>query len=225
MTERVNATGLYVSLADRAYEALLSDITEGRLPPGSLLDRRSLAERLGMSTIPVLEAIRRLEKDGLVESRPRWPARVRVHDARFVEGEYAVREALEAQAARLCVERATDGDLREMEEMGRRVDRLLSDRVADPEEGQRLHLRFHVRLAELSRCPALVEQIDMINRRVLMRRRWSRATLSRSLPDDWHARIPAIIAGRDVLKADEAARVHVRRGLADELAALKMMGL
>lgn len=223
MTQRT--ANEYTSLADQAYTELLGDITEGRMTPGSVLDRRTIAERLGMSTIPVLEAIRRLEKDGLVESRPRWPARVRVHDADFIRGEYAIREALEAQVARMCVERASDEELEALTFEGREVDELLSDKSSSEEKARQRHLEFHMGLAELTECRALIEQLEMINLRILMRRQWTRATLVSDYPDDWHARIPLAIATREPSTADEAARAHVRRGLKEELAAIERMGL
>ena len=208
MGRKAASNGSYVSLADRAYERLLSEITTGKLSPGAVLDRRSIAERLSMSTIPVLEAIRRLEKDGLIESRARWPARVKVHDAESIRGEYDVREALAAQAARLCAAHATDDELDDLEGIAREAHRLLADPQAAADEGGREHMRFHERLAELTRCPTLIELLEMINRRVLMRRNWTRASLHSSRPPDWHARIVAAIRSRDALKADEAARAR-----------------
>ena len=60
-----------------------------------------------MSVLPVSEALRRLEEDGLVESRPRAGTRVRVPSESDVRDLYELREALESQAARLFAERAT----------------------------------------------------------------------------------------------------------------------
>ena len=57
------------SLADQAYEAIRGEILRGQLRPGTPLSRRRLALEMGMSVIPVTDALRRLEGDGLVESR------------------------------------------------------------------------------------------------------------------------------------------------------------
>src|SRR5262249_61202927 len=58
------------TLADQAYAAVREDILRGRLRPGAALSRRRIAEELGMSLLPVAEALRRLEDDRLVESPP-----------------------------------------------------------------------------------------------------------------------------------------------------------
>lgn len=60
-----------------AYALLRDDILCGRLAPGERLVRKALAERLGVSTIPVIEALYMLEIDGYVENRALAGCRVR----------------------------------------------------------------------------------------------------------------------------------------------------
>ena len=60
-----------MSLSDKAYHAVRDEILRGQLRPGTPLSRRRLARQLGMSVLPVTDALRRLEGDGLVESRAR----------------------------------------------------------------------------------------------------------------------------------------------------------
>ncbi|MGI6877648.1 GntR family transcriptional regulator [Microbacterium sp. gxy059] len=88
-------------VADRAFEAIHAAILDGDLPPGAPLRIRSLADELGTSMMPVREAIRRLEEQGLIVSSPYRGAVVRG----FTPGEmldvYAVRRLLEVEAARL----------------------------------------------------------------------------------------------------------------------------
>lgn len=213
----------YVPLSQRAYEALLGEIVDGTLPPGTRLDRQSIAKRLEMSAIPVLEALRLLEKDGLVECRPKWPARVKIQDAKFIRGEYVLREALESQAARLCAENAAEEQLAQLAEVAPKVDDALIRHETDPETGWQTHLEFHMLVARASGCAALARQLEMINLRLIIRRNWKRAWLVNPEPD-WHLKLAKAIASRDILAADEAARIHVRRGLEGELAALKSMG-
>ena len=83
------------------------EILRGQLRPGTPLSRRRLARQLGMSVLPVTDALRRLEGDGLVESRARAGTRVRVPSEKDVRELYELREALETQSARLFAERAT----------------------------------------------------------------------------------------------------------------------
>src|SRR4051812_30806534 len=95
------------SLAARAYLEIRNKILKGDLPVGEALSRRKLALDLGISVPPITEALQRLEREGLLESKPRVGTRVRVPTPRDVEDRSLVREALETQAARLFAERAT----------------------------------------------------------------------------------------------------------------------
>src|SRR6202034_2500358 len=81
-------------------------IIRGELAIGQVISRRKLATELGMSFLPVTEALIRLENEGLLESRPRAGTRVKVPTRQDVEGHYVMREALETQAAMLFAERA-----------------------------------------------------------------------------------------------------------------------
>src|SRR2546421_9533779 len=96
------------SLASEAYVVVRQRILRGQLAMGQIISRRKLAAELGMSFLPVSEALLRLEIEGLLESRPRAGTRVRIPTQQDVRGHYVVREALEMQAARLFSEVATD---------------------------------------------------------------------------------------------------------------------
>ncbi len=108
-----------VSLADEAYLAVRDEILRGQLGPGTPLSRRRLATQLGMSVLPVSDALKRLEEDGLVETRARAGTRVKVPTRSDVRELYELREALETQAARLFAERATAVHRRELLSPGR----------------------------------------------------------------------------------------------------------
>lgn len=200
----------YKPLSIQAYEAILADITEGTLRPGARLNRKELSERLGMSTIPVLEALRLLEKDGLVECPPKWPARVRIQDAEFIREDYVLREALESQAARLAAENATDEQLGELVEIGRRVDESLWKGDLEDADDWRSHVDFHMMIARLSGCQALARQLEMVNLRLIMRRNWKATPPSFVVERDYHTEFAEAIATRDIEVADRATRAHVR---------------
>src|SRR5947207_12295716 len=95
------------SLAHEAYRVVRQRIMRGELSLGQVISRRKLATELGMSFLPVSEALQRLEVEGLLESRPRAGTRVRIPTRAEVRGHFVVREALEAQAARLFTHFAT----------------------------------------------------------------------------------------------------------------------
>jgi DNA-binding GntR family transcriptional regulator len=136
-----------VSLSERAYAAIREEILRGQLRPGTPLSRRRLARELGMSVLPVTDALRRLEVDGLVESRARAGTRVRVPSDADIHALYELREALETQAARLFARKATPAERLELKVLAGQVDTLFSRFPAsdDPDFRFRVHSQ-HVRL-------------------------------------------------------------------------------
>src|SRR5574340_1279013 len=114
------------SLADTAYARIRDKILGGQYTMGAPLSRRPLATELGMSFIPITEALQRLRRDGLVESKPRSGTRVRIPSAGEILGQYVVREALETQAARLFAELAGARQKRELAKAAKHVDALFA---------------------------------------------------------------------------------------------------
>src|SRR6202158_1305408 len=88
-----------VSLSEQAYYTIRERILKGVIALGAPLSRRKLAAELGMSLLPVAEALQALESDGLVESRPRVGTRVCLPTAEEIYARYQVREAFESQSA------------------------------------------------------------------------------------------------------------------------------
>src|SRR5688572_32303168 len=110
------------SLAAEAYVFVRQRILRGDLALGQVISRRKLAAELGMSFLPVSEALLRLEFEGLLESRPRAGTRVRIPSREDVRGHYILREALEVQAARLFAAVASAEERAELQELAAKVD-------------------------------------------------------------------------------------------------------
>src|SRR5438876_2627094 len=126
LTQRGMGASSPVSLSDRAYAAIREEILRGQLRPGTPLSRRRLARELGMSVLPVTDALRRLEVDGLVESRARAGTRVRVPSDADIHALYELREALETQSARLFAQKATPAERLELKVLAGQVDALFN---------------------------------------------------------------------------------------------------
>jgi DNA-binding GntR family transcriptional regulator len=92
-------------LVDQAYRALVAAISSGVLAPGQRITQEALAERLAVSRQPVLQALRLLKADGLVQDAPGRGLQVAPLDAALITQVYAVRGALDALAARLAAQR------------------------------------------------------------------------------------------------------------------------
>lgn len=98
------------TMSDRVYQELRDQILHGELEPGTRLVQRKLAAQFNTSSIPVLEAIRRLERDRLLVSQSKWGAEVNSWTLEDAEVAFGMREGMEGIAARLFVERATPGE-------------------------------------------------------------------------------------------------------------------
>jgi DNA-binding GntR family transcriptional regulator len=99
------------TLAESVTNRLRQLILDGQLPAGMPLRPTHLAPRLGVSVMPVREALRILGAEGLVSFTPRLGARVVELSEEDIEELYLVRGALEGLAARLAVTRMTEDDL------------------------------------------------------------------------------------------------------------------
>src|SRR5207247_7434108 len=133
------------SLAAEAYTFVKRRILRGELVMGQAISRRKLAAELGMSFLPVSEALLRLEFEGMLESRPRAGTRVRIPTREDVKGHYLVREILEAEAARRFAAHATRSERAGLMRMAARVDALSAKKDRGPYLA--LHYRLHSRIA------------------------------------------------------------------------------
>lgn len=199
------------TLANRVYRTLQREITTGQIRPGQRLVRREIARRLGVSPIPVIEALLRLEQDGLVESKPNCGARARAITPETVVNECMLREALECQIARLLAEGADEERLDDLETLARRLDSLMQR--ADPHSviGMELHMELHLRLAEYTGFPLLEQQLRGIWVRHLMQLNWLTAAIE-PVPEGWHLHLITALRRHDADAAEKAMREHVRFG-------------
>jgi DNA-binding GntR family transcriptional regulator len=205
------------SLAAEAYEFVKQRILRGELPMGQVISRRKIAAELGMSFLPVSEALLRLEFEGLLESRPRAGTRVRIPSREDVRGHYTVREALEVQAARLFAAVASAEDRVEVQRSAARVDAMSSS-----EQSLYLpaHEKLHRRIAEGARCPALSLAIEKTH---ALASTWYCLARDASDPTvaDRHERLVEILITGQPDDAAEAMRLHVNRGMQNAMDRLK----
>jgi DNA-binding GntR family transcriptional regulator len=218
---KVQHAGQPATLAQQVYEGLCQEITTGKLKPGELLSRRKIAASYGTSYIPVIEAMVRLENAGLIETESMQMARVSKLSVESIENTYVLREALETQAIRLACETATEQEIMELYRLAEDVDARVSKRDASrgktrDEKGPLLHWQFHRRIAEISRCPALVLELERIELRRRLRANWIYVP-GMTDPPRFHSRLVDAIKRRDPLAADAEMRPHTRTGLEKEL--------
>jgi DNA-binding GntR family transcriptional regulator len=197
------------SLSAEAYEVVRQRIARGELVLGQAISRRRLAAELGISFLPVTEALLRLEFEGLLESRPRAGTRVRIPSPQDVEGNYVVRQALETQAAILFAEVATTAERSELRRLAARVDALSVK--SDRPMYVTLHLKLHHRIAECARCDALREAIERTHALAMI---WF-CVMRAPSPDDSprrHQELVEEILSGDLMRIAAAVREHLAVG-------------
>jgi len=213
---RLDGTG--ESLSNRAYKQIRDEILSGDLCVGDVISRRRLAKRFKMSFLPITEALKCLETEGLVESRPRIGTRVRVPNEQDIRDSNVIREALESQAARLCAQNITDEEKKQLRTSARHLDELQKMSALEPADSRFLfsvhtyHMQFHMRIAELSRCLGLCRAIDK-EQVLIFNWLYDIAANRRTQPEEFHSTLAEALCSGDPLAADAAMRLHVRYGL------------
>ncbi len=135
------------------YEELRKNIIEGKIKPGEKIKISAVAKKFGLSEIPVREAIRSLESDGLVEFTPYIGAVVsKMDEKEFVET-YLIRIELEALATRLAAANLTSKDIDRLENLNRKM--ALAIEENKPEKLGPLNKKFHLRIYESAPYPTL----------------------------------------------------------------------
>src|SRR5712692_3961378 len=110
-----DAVARELTTQDLVLTSMREGILTAALPPGTRLRQERLAEMFGTSRIPVREALRALEYEGLVTSLPYRGFTVTELDADDIEEVYDLRILLESHAVRLAVPLITDEDLQILE--------------------------------------------------------------------------------------------------------------
>ncbi len=123
------------------YRRLRTMILDGVFPPGSMLSQVKLAESLGVSRIPLREALRMLQKEGLIEAEHNQRARVPSFEPAIVDSLYASRILLEALSIRLTVPQIDQSDVQALKQTLAELDEAAAHKDLDAWEEP--HRRFH----------------------------------------------------------------------------------
>ncbi|WP_429929662.1 GntR family transcriptional regulator [Agrobacterium vitis] len=143
------------TIAARIARVLAQRIVHGELQPGIRLAQDHIAEEFSVSQVPVREAFRRLEAQGLVVSLPRRGVRVASFDLKQVREVAEMRAALEVLALKHAAPHLTPALLDEAEAATSACDH--ADNVEDWEAANR---RFHRLIVSTCDMPRLLTAID-----------------------------------------------------------------
>lgn len=189
-------------LRDGVYERLREAIVDGTLGPGEKLKDTELENWLGVSRTPIREAIQRLERDGLVATRPNKSTIVTEFDPAATKSTWQVVSALHELAARLALPRLGTAELDELERAHKAFEAALDTNDAD--EALQADDDFHAVFVNASGNPVLAELLDQVTP---VLRRVERMRFQSSVARESIAQHADILDAARRGDADEAARI------------------
>ena len=196
------------TLTDQALKEIRDAIRSGKLKPGERLVEMQLAKEMQISRFPIREALRYLEKEGLVETKPFKGSQVAQFTEKDMEELYSLRSSLEELAVRILIENLDEKKIKELEtivqsmrkaSLNGKLDQMISE-----------DLRFHQTICELSGHRKLLE---------IWRTLESQLQVFLTIEKDFfetayqyvstHDPIMQAIKHRDINRAEKAIREHL----------------
>lgn len=197
------------TLGLRVKAEIRQKILSGEFAPGLRIRQEELAAQFGTSRVPVREALKQLESEGLVVIVPNsgvWIARVDIDEC--VEM-WKIRERIEPLALGESLPHLTDDDIRGLEEICKAI-----DDTTDVEEFLRLDRQFHLASYRATAMPTLIPMIERIWNTTQHYRRAYTMLLGRErfwIIQCEHGLLMEAIKRRDVEDSERALYSHIRR--------------
>jgi DNA-binding GntR family transcriptional regulator len=198
-------------LTERVCQGLRDAIVNGVLKPGERLVEERIAIQMGVSRVPVREALQALSAEGLVTSLPRRGMTVAVLTKQDVQEIYGLRSALECQAARTACRNISVSNLEDLRSLAQEMRR--SGVPRDTELLAAPDIAFHRRILEVSGNRRLLDawmgimsQIRLLQWHVLAARHLNVDNLVRN-----HEAIVDALQSGDPDTAERCLREHIER--------------
>lgn len=204
-----------LSRSERAYDQLTREVLRGRWQPGETLSTYALADEMQISRTPVLEALKRMESEGLIEIIPQVGCRVARPSTQSINELFAIRGVLEGLAAENAANQMTEIQLAKLGQTLQRMEQAAVSASTKDEAKElyyELHKEFHGEIVAGSGMPRLVQTTQGIW--ALLQYQFSRLPTTAdgmmSANQD-HRAIYAALRRRGPEQARLEAEQHVRR--------------
>jgi DNA-binding GntR family transcriptional regulator len=214
-----------VSLGELIRQEVLASILRGELLPGDRINEPDVAQRLGVSRVPVREALKALEANGLVVSKKHAGVFVRHIDEREITELYQLRASMDALAGRLLVNRlaampkAKQG-VALLAELEASIGKM---EVASAHAYYRENLNFHWLIVEGAANKSLCEIYQQVVQKLHISRLGNLADEnSRALSTKEHKQILKAIRVGDPTAASLVLQAHVEQARERSLEKLKI---
>ena len=195
------------------YDLLHQAIIRGDYKPGERVIIDDVAAKLGVSPIPIREALRQLEADGFVEIAPYIGATVTEISADSIFEVFALLETMEAICARAACHCMTETEIAKLDDLVQQMDATMDD----PENWSKLNKAFHLLICDYAHTGLIKEMM----RKVLDH--WDRLRvyymkdvlgLRVKMAQAEHRQIMTAFHNRNADEAEQVIRVHNQNALA-----------
>ncbi|HEX7012508.1 MAG TPA: GntR family transcriptional regulator [Steroidobacteraceae bacterium] len=148
------------NLPEQIFQLLRERIVSGTVPVDSPIRQDALANELGVSKIPLREALARLEQEGLLVSQPNRGFFVRPLNVEEAEELYALRLKIEPDVVAIAAQRASDSDRSNARAALDALNRSIADHSRD--SGQ-LNRAFHLALVKPAKQPLTLQIVERLH--------------------------------------------------------------
>jgi DNA-binding GntR family transcriptional regulator len=142
----------YPSLSDVVYEHLSKQIIEGSIRYGEKLNIKAISERLNVSTMPVRDALKKLEMENVVQIKPRSNCIVAVPTQKSILDAVDMRELLELHAVKLAYRKISENVLQPIREIVDEMKTIIEETPSGDNTNRYIYLDllFHTELCNLA---------------------------------------------------------------------------
>ena len=202
------------NLDQKAYEIVKSMITERQILPGEKIAQEKLAQELGISRTPLVSALKFLEHEKLVESKPRRGYFVRLFSKQEMVSIFELREVLEGLAAKRAAANITDEEIDILNSFFRPF--AESANITDFRAYAREDRRFHNFITEIGAKEFLKSILQTYNVITASYQYLSSEGLVRPPNEtiEEHLAVIKAIGNRDPDSAEEMMRMHLNKTIA-----------
>lgn len=206
-----------VSVREKTYEHLKSNIFSGRFVPGERLAEEHLADELGVSRTPVREALHKLEQDGLIEPLESRGFCIPRDSAEEIEDLFELRTVLEGYTLRIICQRITEEQIATLDGLvDKAEDALRCKRI---EEIFNWNTRFHDMLHDLVADKRRFHSLIVNMRKYVLRYRKDTlqylGAAKRAI--DGHRQILLALKLKECDLCERVMRIHIQQSKEDAL--------
>jgi DNA-binding GntR family transcriptional regulator len=214
---------LFRSKNEVVYELLHRSIIHGEYRPGERMVIDELAGKLGVSQIPIREALRQLEADGFVTIEPYVGATVTPISADFIFEIFALLETMEVVCSRTAGRCMSEAEMATLAELVRAMDST----VNEPDRWAEQNKKFHLLICDYSRTGLIKGMMRKVfDHWDRLRSHYIKDVLEHRIlaAQEEHRQIMAAFQARDIDKVEQLIRAHNQNALASYIERLQSAG-